>query len=119
MQSSRDSSHDVDAAAESTGEGILDTAGARLSDASRRVKPLASTAESIVVQAAHTAEVVVAYAVHLSARGLNRVDAYLADRRERNENAPSEPVPLAGEATKSDPAIRSTSGNTDTDTTTS
>jgi hypothetical protein len=37
---------------------------------------------------AHTAEVVLGHAIHLSARGLNRLDTYLIDRRDRFAPSP-------------------------------
>jgi hypothetical protein len=62
----------------------LSTVSARVGDVTRRLKPVA---ESVAVQTVHAAEAIAGHAVHLSAAGLNRVDAYLIERRDRRQNS--------------------------------
>jgi hypothetical protein len=82
--------------------GRLDSVTARAGDVGRRLKPVAAAA---AIQTAHAAETAASYGVHLSALGLQRVDDFLKERRERRRATSGESA--ANEATPSplDPSV--------------
>jgi len=74
----------------------------RVSDVAKTLKPAAETA-------AQKAESIAAQAVHLGAKGLNKIDAYFGDRKERaatgnGETAADDGVPSAADPPQLPPA---------------
>jgi len=78
-----------------------DDKGASLST---RVSGMAKTLKPAAETAAQKAESIAAQAVHLGAAGLNKIDAYLGDRKERNAATNGETSTEDGAAASSEPA---------------
>jgi hypothetical protein len=110
VSDSQEPSNDVDTTMEGT-DSKVSSMTAKVGDVTQRLKPAASAAESVVVQGLHAAEAVAGHTVHLSARGLNRVDAYLKDRQQqRSQVKPeTEALPEASSTADADgsPAVSS------------
>jgi hypothetical protein len=86
VSAAQEPTNDVDTTAEGTDSKLSSVTG-KVGDVTQRLKPAASAAETVVAKTATAAETVAFHTVHQSARGINRVDAYLSDRRERRQNA--------------------------------
>jgi hypothetical protein len=103
VSDSLEPSNDVVTAVEET-DSKPSSVNAKVGDVTRRLKPAASAAESVVAQTASAAETVAYHTVHLSARGLNRIDAYLMDRQEQRRQAKQEADALPPTASAIDQA---------------
>jgi hypothetical protein len=74
--------------------GRPDTVTTRAGDVGRRLKPVAAAAETVA-----------SYGVHLSALGLQRVDDFLKERRERRQEAAGKGAANEATPTSLDPSM--------------